>query len=577
MLTTFLFAASLSLAAPQGDPKPQSPADVYVEHIFGKAGEAGSFRARFDRRGAGLERLQLLDHYPSPAAARKAQKEPGDYRLYQLLVYGAEQMGYRLEEQPAAGTAALLPMALDGVFDGVGDPSKVTWTATDVDGGVRLAIGGNGYTVTKTFTLRPGFRGLQLQIELKNDSVDTPPATASFLLHGPVVINPAEASLFGNPAVAIGIAADGSKTVVKPKAGPLQPLLTASGNPLLAAGTSNRYFASFLTPLDDGSRDAVLRADVESLPLAIDTNIGNVGSVPRIVYALRLPVPKRGASTTLNYGLYFGPKSFHTFAEQPEHERYLPILDVDLEPPCCISVPGGLLMAKTLVRVLGFFHGIIGNWGVAIMMLTVLVRMLLAPVNFRMQKSMRAYGARMAKVQPLLAKLKEKYADDPKEYQAKMVAFQREHKLMPPIGGCLPIFLTMPIYLGLFSSLRTAYDLRQQPFLWITDLSQPDALFHLGLTSWLPSFNLLPLCWLGLFLFMQLRMPLPTDPQQRQVQMMMRFMPMLFGVMLYNYASGLMVYMVTSMLWSLVESSITKRILGPLDPNVQAMAPTPTF
>jgi len=78
-----------------------------------------------------------------------------------------------------------------------------------------------------------------------------------------------------------------------------------------------------------------------------------------------------------------------------------------------------------------------------------------------------------------------------------------------------------------------------------------------------------------MFLVMQLQMPLPTDPQQRQVQQIMRFMPVLFGVMLYNYASGLMVYMVTSMVWSMVESSITKKILGPMDPNVQSMAPTP--
>ena len=122
--------------------------------------------------------------------------------------------------------------------------------------------------------------------------------------------------------------------------------------------------------------------------------------------------------------------------------------------------------------------------------------------------------------------------------------------------------------------LRVAYDLRQQPFVgWIDDLSRSDALAQLPF--WPGALNLLPLVWIGLFLFLQFRMPLPTDPQQRQMQQMMRFMPILFAVMLYNYASGLLVYMVTSMTWSLVETSIVKKILGPVDPNVGAMAPTP--
>jgi YidC/Oxa1 family membrane protein insertase len=139
----------------------------------------------------------------------------------------------------------------------------------------------------------------------------------------------------------------------------------------------------------------------------------------------------------------------------------------------------------------------------------------------------------------------------------------------------------MPIYLGLFAALRVAYDLRQKPFVaWIDDLSQPDALFPLGFDAWiihLPYFNLLPLLWIAMLVFLQLRTPLPTDPQQRQMQAIMRYMPMVFGVMLYNYASGLMVYMITSMVWTLFESSTIKRILGPIDPNVQAMAPTPVM
>ena len=76
-------------------------------------------------------------------------------------------------------------------------------------------------------------------------------------------------------------------------------------------------------------------------------------------------------------------------------------------------------------------------------------------------------------------------------------------------------------------------------------------------------------------MFMTLRQPLPTDPQQRQMQQMMRFMPLIFAVMLYNYASALLLYMVTSMTWSLIESTIVKKILGPVDPSAAGMAPAP--
>ncbi len=158
-----------------------------------------------------------------------------------------------------------------------------------------------------------------------------------------------------------------------------------------------------------------------------------------------------------------------------------------------------------------------------------------------------------------------------------MFAFQRENKMMPPIGGCLPMLLTIPIWIGLFTALRTSYDLRHQPFvLWIDDLSEPDRLIELGL-PFVPYFNLLPLIMVGLWLYLQTRTPLPSDPQQRQVQKIMRFMPIMMGIMLYGYASGLMVYMVTSSLWAIVEMRITKKILGPISPEAAAAAPMPVI
>lgn len=544
------------------------PADPTFVHEFGRPGAPGSFRVKFDARGAGIVWLQLMDHAATIAGARKepAERTADDHLL---LVWSGADYGMRLLPD-------LRSPQLGNTF------GEAAWTVTrrDADAVEFTFDNGAGLLLAKTFRHRPAQRGFALELALRNTGVAVDDPHLHCTLLGTALVNASEATLFGNPAIGIAVAGDGKPVFHGPVAGGVRHELAVDVRTLQMAGSTNRFFAGFLCPLDDGAKAAVQRVALDSLPVVDDIEFHiKARSMPRPVYDLQLAVPQQQGENRAVFGLYFGPKSYHTFDEDPELLRYAPIMDVDLEPPCCgVSVPGGRMMASFLLRLLGWFHGVVGNWGIAIMMLTILVRGALAPLNFRMQKSMRAYGARMAVLKPKLDALKNQYADDPKGYQQAMIAFQRENKMIPPIGGCLPIFLTMPIYIGLFTSLRTAYDLRQQPFVgWMQDLSQPDALVHLGWGAWVPSLNLLPLLWLGLFVFQVMRQPLPTDPQQRQMQQMMRFMPIVFGVMLYNYASGLMVYMVTSMLWTFVESAMVKKILGPIDPNVQAMAPQPVM
>lgn len=574
MLSKLLIAAVLF--APQGqDPQAPPPSNV-IKQTFGTATQRGSFEIVFDRRGGAIWSVRMLDHFVSRAAARKEKKEPEDY---QLLVSDVQRgnLALRMQEKDSQ----LFPVRLNGL-PAAGQEDGTAWQFEELKdlpgGGVKFTLdNGKGIEIYKIYRPRPDHRGISLEIGLRNKGSEPAPQAVLLLeLDGPTLINPSEASLFGNPAVAIAVPVGGVATVVH--ANPAgSPPVQLQDQKLSMAGTTNRFFGAFLFPLDEGAASAVTGMKVLAVPDQEDKRSGTPrDAVPQPVYQLKLPVPPPGQDSKVTFGLYLGPKSFRVFDEQQEHARFLPIMDVDLEPPCCIVVPGARFIATTLLKLLGFFESLVGSWGIAIMMLTVLVRGLLAPLNFRMQKSMRGYASRMAVVKPKMDKIKAQHADDPKAYQAAMMQFQREHKLLPPIGGCLPIFLTMPIYLGLFAALRVAYDLRQQPFmLWIDDLSQPDALFVLGWGSWVPYFNLLPLVWIGMLLWLQTRMPLPTDPQQRQMQMIMRYMPVIFGVLLYNYASGLMVYMITSMVWTMFESAVTKKILGPIDPNVQAMAPTP--
>jgi YidC/Oxa1 family membrane protein insertase len=564
MQTLFRFLSILSaLFVLAGGPLPgQQGGDVAFTREFGAPGSTGSFRVRLSRQGAGLVFVQTMDHFVSLAAARKTVWNPKqDYLLLATSWVGWDH-ALLLSSEPSEA----LPVA----------PATALWDYQELDGAARFTLDSTtGLVLEKVLRHDPRGRGFTVELALRNVS-SSATGNLAFTLTGPTLVSLAESSLFGNLAVSIAAPLDGDPVTAPPLAGRVQPL-ELDVRSLSFAGSTNRFFGAFLWPRDEAARAALQRLEVDTVPAQDDDSMQvKANSSTRVRYGLQLAIPPAGGETRLAYGLYLGPKSYRVFETLPQPEQFAPILDVDLNPPCCggVTVPGGRPMAKVLLWLLGWFHDLIGNWGVAIILLTVLVRGSLAPLNFHMQKSMRAYAAKMAVLKPKLDALKQKYGDDQKAYQQAMVAFQREHKMIPPLGGCLPIFLTMPIYIGLFTALRTAYDLRQQPFVsWIDDLSRADALFQLGF--WPHDFNLLPLCWIGLFVWMSLRQPLPTDPQQRQMQSMMRYMPILFGVMLYGYASALMVYMVTSMVWSLIESAIVKRILGPMDPNVAAMAPTP--
>ncbi|MFT4513792.1 MAG: YidC/Oxa1 family membrane protein insertase [Planctomycetota bacterium] len=544
----FLVLALPSLLLAQGE--------TGITKSFGEPGVDGSFEARFSRFTAGIVWLKAKDHYVSVEAANREIHEPGDYLL---LIDGSHH-------------AMSLYQADGGVFGK--DPGKGEWQVQDLrEEGLKFTLDdGKGLVLEKLYQHDVAARALTVTLTMRNTTSDAV-GNQAFFLAGPALVSPKAASLFGDVSVSIAAPTEGDAVTLGPSPEFVDQPLVVPPTMLSFAGSTNRFFSAFVYPMDEASRNAFTRFTVQTVPPRAGVEPADNSST-RVLFDLNLKVPAKLDSTSLSYGLFIGPKSYRVFETLPDPTRFEPILVHDLEPPCCgMSVPGGRIMATALLSLLGWFYGIFGNWGVSIIFLTVLVRGVMFPLNFKMQKSMRAYGAKMSKLKPKMDAMKKQYADDQKAYQQAMMAFNRENKVMPPIGGCLPIFLTMPIYIGLFTALRTAYDLRHQPFFsWINDLSRSDQLFELGF--WPDDFNLLPLIWIVLLVFQMARQPLPTDPQQRQTQKIMRFMPMMFGVMLYSYASALLLYMVTSMLWSLVESAIVKKILGPADPN-SGMMPTP--
>ncbi|HBF23665.1 MAG TPA: hypothetical protein DDW23_07620, partial [Planctomycetes bacterium] len=224
-------------------------------------------------------------------------------------------------------------------------------------------------------------------------------------------------------------------------------------------------------------------------------------------------------------------------------------------------------IAPFVLAVLSFLHGILGNWGWSIVAMTFLLRLFLFPITRHSQVKMAEHGVRTAKVKPQLDRISKEFADDPRRRQEETMKLYRENKITPPLGGCLPILLQFPVFIGLFAALRSSIVLRQEPWLgWVVDLSKPDALIDFGgplvdfpLLSAMTSFNLLPLVMVVLWVLHQKSMPTPTDPQQAQMQKMMTWMPILFGVLLYNYAAGLSLYMITSSGLGIIESKFVRK------------------
>ena len=273
------------------------------------------------------------------------------------------------------------------------------------------------------------------------------------------------------------------------------------------------------------------------------------------------------AAESRSFQWYLGPKDPKVLKQEPYQTFLSVVRDVDYGGSFFYRMFFTRTIAPLILGILKTFQALVSNWGVAIILMTLLVRAVLFPINRTSQVKMAEYQAKVAKIKPKLDEINQKFKDDPQRKQQETLKLYQEHKIRPPLGGCLPILLQFPIFIGLFAALRCSILLRQQPFiLWVEDLARPDALVDFGgpiASIWplsgVTTLNILPVIMVVLWVWHQRSMPRPTDPQQAQVQKMMTFMPILFGVMLYNYAAGLSLYMITSSAVGIFETKVIKK------------------
>jgi YidC/Oxa1 family membrane protein insertase len=253
------------------------------------------------------------------------------------------------------------------------------------------------------------------------------------------------------------------------------------------------------------------------------------------LYAIGVIVPAGpvapGATARVDVPLYAGP-------QDQDHLK-------SVAPGLQLVVDYGWLtvIAAPLFWVLKLFHGWLGNWGLAIILLTVVIKLIFFPLSAASYKSM----AKMKLVSPRLMKLREQYGDDKVKMNQAMMDLYKTEKINP-LGGCLPIVVQIPVFISLYWVLFESVELRHAPFyLWIKDLSAPDPWY------------VLPTLMMASMILQTKMNPTPPDPVQAKVMMIM---PLVFGVMFYFFPSGLVLYWLVNNILSIAQQWQITRMMG---------------
>ena len=439
-------------------------------------------------------------------------------------------------------------------------------------------------TITRSYTVAPGSYLIGMDISIRNDGDKS--HKLAYRLEGPcgVTLEGWWYSTKISPNYLGGASArdviyktereghtlisgyDLLKRAKKQPVEPNEPIFSVdedeAAKSLVYAGIDAQYFdVAYLPPKDVASfkgfrhSAATLVADAGDVPLHKE----RAADVSFFVDSVVAEVPAN-ASLHQPLRMFAGPK--------------VPELIDSLGLTATIEYGWFGAVSKLLGGLLHWFYSWSGNYVVAIILLTVLVRGLLFPVS----RKAAIHAQRMQELAPELKKINDKFKDD---MEGKMRA-QREFQKrvgFNPLAGCLPAFLQLPIFIGLYRCLSVDIELRQATFAstwqWASNLAGPDMAYYWGDwlwdylggrgTGWLgPYFNVLPVIVVILFLVQQkLFMPPPTDEQQAITQKVMFFMTMLMALFFFRVPAGLCVYFITSSIWSIAERIVVKKTLPP--------------
>ena len=367
-------------------------------------------------------------------------------------------------------------------------------------------VSDSGVVVEKKFIFFPETYLIGLNVTIKNASHY---AIQDNLMLSLLKARPEKTSRYGfeGPSALI----NGSLEQIKAKK--IKKQNTYTGN-LQWVSVQNRYFMSSIIPAKPVEASMRLFLPQEN--------------VLEAQYVQPETIIKPGTQQTYGYKLFFGPKSTNILKK------------TDYNLAKAINFGMFDIIAKPCLWFMNFLYGLIPNYGIAIIILTIATKIILWPLGTKSYRSM----AEMKKIQPLMADLKKKYKNDKKKMNEETMALYKTYKINP-MGGCLPMLVQIPVFFALYRMLYEAIELRHAPFMgWITDLSAPDRLFHFNFAIPLmePPYGIPVLTIvMGATMFLQQQMTpaMGTDPTQAK---MMKFMPIIFTVIFINFSSGLVLY-----------------------------------
>ncbi|QQY11673.1 MAG: YidC/Oxa1 family insertase periplasmic-domain containing protein [Candidatus Xiphinematobacter sp.] len=293
------------------------------------------------------------------------------------------------------------------------------------------------------------------------------------------------------------------------------------------AAVSNQYFCTFLV-VSDSSGNSVWAS--RTPPQGNNTqSYGIKGGIGLSGFRLA-----PGESKVQSFTIYSGPKELNRLQAMGDGQDGL------------LQYGPFRFVSEWLLWTMNWLYGVFGNYAWAIVILTLLIKLGLWPLQNKATRTMR----QMSLLAPRVTKLREKYKDDPKRTNEEMMKLYREYGVNP-FGGCLPMLIQIPIFFGFYTMLGTSIELRNSSFLWIRDLSQPDTVLHL---QGFP-INLLPILMAVTMVWQMAISPKSGDVLQQRI---FYFMPLVFLAFCYNYASGLALYWTTQNIFSIIQLYLTR-------------------
>ena len=475
--------------------------------------ETPLYLAHFSERGARLVSIELK-HYASALGASSAEHRhvvvrrgeelaPGD----RVTLAGGPLFGLDLGSGAALRSLTTARYAVNESTDAAGAVRTLIFSAKDA----------SGLELRQIWRARPQDYALDFAVEIRGvpDSMRIPDYSIT-LRSWPLVtehsLQSDERSLRANSMLGQDVRKDHPP-------GLLKSARAYDGN-VAWTGVQNRYFLAAAAVVEGSARGVIHSA--EQRPLTSDQlrtlPSGTKELQDVAISTLRMSLP--GADhPAQRFVLYFGPLEYFRLAH----------LKLQLERAVDLGWTWVLPFSRALLQLMKWLYGLIPNYGVSIILLATLVRVVLHPLNMSSMKSQRA----LMKIQPEMERVRAKHKNDPTAMNAAIMALYKENKVNPA-GGCLPMIVQMPLFIALYSVLFNAIELRQAPFfLWIGDLSAPDLVFS---TTLLP-IRLLPILMAGSGFLTQ--MLTPTDPSQRPTMYMMNAFMLVF---FYNLPSGLVLY-----------------------------------